>query len=106
MYIHYCIKVSLVAHCLQYRRPGFNPWVLKIRWRGKWQPTPVSLPGETPWTQGSQRVGQAEQLSAARHRKQENKDPSSARGGARRLVLACHGNESKIRTLLKNHSFF
>ena len=31
---------------LQYRRPGFNPWVGKIPWRRKWQPTPVCLPGE------------------------------------------------------------
>ena len=28
------------------RRPGFNPWVRKIPWRRKWQPTPVFLPGE------------------------------------------------------------
>ena len=26
---------------------GFNPWVRKIPWRHKWQPTPVSLPGES-----------------------------------------------------------
>ena len=25
---------------------GFYPWVWKIPWRGKWQPTPVFLPGE------------------------------------------------------------
>ena len=30
--------------CLQCRRPGFNPWVRKIPWRRKWQPTPVFLP--------------------------------------------------------------
>ena len=42
--------------CLQYRRPGFNPWVWKIPWRRKRQPTPVFLPGEfhgqlgySPW---------------------------------------------------------
>jgi len=29
------------------RRPGFNPWVGKIRWRRKWLPTPVFLPGES-----------------------------------------------------------
>ena len=28
------------------RRPGFNPWVLKIPWKKEWQPTPVFLPGE------------------------------------------------------------
>ena len=32
--------------CLQCRRPGFNPWVGKILWRRKWQPTPVFLPGK------------------------------------------------------------
>ena len=30
-----------------YRRPGFNPWVRKIPWRRKWQPTLVFLPGES-----------------------------------------------------------
>ena len=33
--------------CLQCRRPGFNPWVGKIPWRRKWQPTPVLLPGKS-----------------------------------------------------------
>ena len=28
-------------------RPGFNPWVRKIPWRRKWQPTPVFLPGKS-----------------------------------------------------------
>ena len=28
------------------RRCGFNPWVRKIPWRRKWQPTPVFLPGK------------------------------------------------------------
>ena len=27
-------------------RLGFNPWVGKIPWRRKWQPTLVFLPGE------------------------------------------------------------
>ena len=29
-----------------YRRRGLDPWVRKIPWRRKWQPTPVFLPGE------------------------------------------------------------
>ena len=29
----------------QCRRLGVSPWVKKIPWRRKWQPTPVSLPG-------------------------------------------------------------
>ena len=44
---------------------GFDPWVGKIAWRRAWQPTPVFLLGESPWTEepgglqsmGSQRVG-------------------------------------------------
>ena len=44
--------------------PGFDPWVGKIPWRRAWQPTPVFLPVESPWTEvpgrlqsmGSQRV--------------------------------------------------
>ena len=28
------------------RRRGFDPWVGKVPWRRKWQPTPVFLPGE------------------------------------------------------------
>ena len=27
--------------------PGSDPWVRKILWRRKWQPTPVFLPGES-----------------------------------------------------------
>ena len=50
---------------LQCWRPGFHPWVRKIPWKRTWQPTPVFLPGESPWTQepgrlqplGLQRVG-------------------------------------------------
>ena len=30
----------------QCRRRGFNPWVGTIRWRRKWQPTPIFLPRE------------------------------------------------------------
>ena len=54
----------------RHRRPRFDPWVRKIPWKKKWQPTPVFLPGEShgqrrlrgysPWDlkeMGSQRVG-------------------------------------------------
>ena len=50
-------------------RPGFDPWVGKIPWRRKWQPTPVFLPGKShgrrslagysPW---GRRVGQTKRL--------------------------------------------
>ena len=45
---------SLVAETiilLQCGRPGFDPWVGKIPWRKAWQPTPVFLLGESPWTE-------------------------------------------------------
>ena len=35
------------ASCLQCGRPGFYPWVGKILWRRKWQPTLVLLPGKS-----------------------------------------------------------
>ena len=38
---------GLWVACLQHGRPGFDPWVGKIRWRRKRQPTPVFLPGES-----------------------------------------------------------
>ena len=31
----------------QCRRHGFDPWVGKIPWIKKWQPTPVFLPGKS-----------------------------------------------------------
>ena len=31
----------------QYRRHRLNPWVRKIPWRRRWQPTPVFLPGKS-----------------------------------------------------------
>ena len=41
-------------------RPGLAPWVGKIPCRRAWQPTPVFLPGVSPWTEepgGLQCVG-------------------------------------------------
>ena len=33
----------------QYRRCGFDPWVGKIPWRRKWQPTPVNPMDKGAW---------------------------------------------------------
>ena len=35
----------------RYKRGEFSPWVEKIPWKRAWQPTPVFLPGESPWTE-------------------------------------------------------
>ena len=52
-------STCIVGDCLQCRWPRLNPWVGKIPWRRKWQPTPVfllgkshgqwRLPGYRPW---------------------------------------------------------
>ena len=34
------------CQCRRHKRCGFNPWVRKIPWRRKWQPTLVFLPGK------------------------------------------------------------
>ena len=35
------------CQCRRHKGLGFDPWVGKIPWRKKWQPTPVFLPGES-----------------------------------------------------------
>ena len=48
-----CGTSGKVPSC-QWRRHkshGFNPWVGKIPWIRAWQPTPVFLSGESPWTE-------------------------------------------------------
>ena len=35
------------CQCRRHERPRFSPWIGKIPWRRKWQPIPVSLPGES-----------------------------------------------------------
>ena len=35
------------SECERHGRRGFNPWVRRIPWRRKWQPTPVFTPGES-----------------------------------------------------------
>ena len=32
--------------CKRHQRPGFDPWLRKVPWRRKWQPSPVFLPGD------------------------------------------------------------
>ena len=45
------ICASLVAQTVKRQstigRPVFHPWVGKIPWKRKWQPTPVLLPGKS-----------------------------------------------------------
>ena len=55
-HIHICTVLSSMGFpgrsdgkeiCLQCGRPRFDPWVGKILWRRKWQPTPILLPGKS-----------------------------------------------------------
>ena len=39
------------------RRHGFNSPVRKIPWRRKWQPTPIFLPENIPWTKEPSGIG-------------------------------------------------
>ena len=45
------IESALVAQMVKRlptaQKTGFDPWVEKIPWRRKWQPTPVFMPGKT-----------------------------------------------------------
>ena len=39
--------VESSRHCRRCGRLGFDPWVGKVPWGKKWQPTPVFLSGES-----------------------------------------------------------
>ena len=36
-----------VCQCKRHKRCEFDPWVEKIPWRKKWEPSPLLLPGES-----------------------------------------------------------
>ena len=51
---------NLPANAGEYKIHRFDPWVGKIPGRRAWQPTPVFLPEESPWTEepgGLQSIG-------------------------------------------------
>ena len=45
------LVTQMVKNLPVMQETGFYPWVKKIPWRRKWQPTEVFLPGESPWTE-------------------------------------------------------
>ena len=56
IYVYVCVCICMYGFpwwlsgkefTYQCRRHAFNPWVRKIPWRRKWQPTPVFLPGKS-----------------------------------------------------------
>ena len=64
------------CQCRSCRRCGFSPWVGKMSWRTKWQPTPIFLPGKShgqrslvgyiPW--GCKESDMTERLNACTQR--------------------------------------
>ena len=46
MWVAVVVK-NLPANARDVKRHRFDPWVRRIPWRRAWQPTPVSLPGES-----------------------------------------------------------
>ena len=44
-------EAEMATHSSIIGRSRFDPWVVKIPWRRVWQPIPVFLPGESPWTE-------------------------------------------------------
>ena len=42
----WCSSKELTCQFRRCKRHGFNPWLRKIPWSRKWQPTPVFLPGK------------------------------------------------------------
>ena len=48
--IHYSV-IEFTCQCRRYKRCRFRPWVWKIPWRRKWQPTPGILTWKIPWAE-------------------------------------------------------
>ena len=69
------MTASLVVQMVKNLPATQETWVGKIPWRRAWQPTPVFLPGESPWTEepgglqsmGLQRVKHDWRPSTASH---------------------------------------
>ena len=76
----------------QCRRHGFDPWVGRIPWRRKWQPTPVFLPGKShgqrslagysPW--GHKELDTTEKLTLSTNKKEEREER-----GMLKIYLVC-----------------
>ena len=60
------LVAQMVKNLLQCGRSEFDPWVGKIPWRRRWQPTLEFLPGESPWTEKPGRL-QSMGLRSVRH---------------------------------------
>ena len=64
----------------EFKRCGFNPWVGKIPWSKKWQPTPLFLPGKS---HGQRSLGGCSP-GAAKSQKQLNRAQANSVSSGRR----------------------
>ena len=94
--LHRCQCKEPACQQRKHKSCGFNPWIGKIPWRRARQPTPVFLPGESPWTEepggrqhmGSQRVWHN---WLTKHRAQQ-RVKSRLRREKHRKILVLKGN--------------
>ena len=96
--------------CLQWGRPGFNPWVGKIRWRREQLPTPVFWPGEfhglcNPWCRKQSDTTESLSLwaSLVAQKIPEISRPGKSHG--RRSLVGCSPWVAKSRTRLSDFTF-
>ena len=97
-------------HACQHRRHKshrFDPWVGKIPWRRAWQPTPVCVPGESPWTEepgglqsmGLQRVRRDERLSTLLSHKKNGIMPFAATWMDLEIITLSEISQTKANTI-------
>ena len=99
------------CQCRRRKRRRFHPWVGKIAWRRKWEPTPVFLPGEPLWTEepgglqsiGSQRVWHDWSDLAYTHTSKRKTSTPPATEHACKMLSSCyrHSNICEKRIYLK-----
>ena len=85
------------CQCRRHKRLGFSPWVGKIPWRRKWQPTPVFLPGEfhgqrslagySPWD--CKESDMTERTRAHTHTHESKTNSSQKAGNSLHSVSVC-----------------
>ena len=100
---HWCLSLDFhnkgaqwqIIFCLQRRslkRLRFNPWIRKIPWKRKWQPTPVFFPGESygqrRLSMGSQSHTWMNSLSTHEH---HNKIPWTGWVKQQKCISHCSG---------------
>ena len=77
-------------------RPGFNPWAGRSPWRREWLPTPVFLPGESPWTEepdGLQSMG----LQRVRHDRVTKHSTTHSIAGCGFQLIFCISNRIVVK---------